>query len=61
MYSFEIGDLIELKQYCKDRNRIAVVVDTESESSMFYTIVFQDTGEKVNAIKNNMVVVSESR
>ena len=60
MYSFEIGDLIELKQHCKDRNRIAVVVDTESESSMWYTIVFQDTGEKVNAIKNNMVVVSES-
>ncbi len=61
MYSFEVGDLIELKQYCKDRDRVAIVVDTENESSMWYTIVFQDTGEKVKAIKNNMVVISESR
>ena len=61
MYSFAVGDLIELKQHCKDRNRLAVVVDTEDPSTAWYTIVFQDTGEQVTTIKNNMVIVSETR
>ena len=61
MYRFAVGDLIELKEPCKNQNRLAIVIDTENSSTVWYTIVFQDTGEKVNAIKNNMVVVSESR
>tara|TARA_R110000796_G_scaffold186335_5_gene303255 strand:- start:1531 stop:1719 length:189 start_codon:yes stop_codon:yes gene_type:complete len=47
------GDFVELKPYCMDRNRTAVVVAVDSFDTV---IVFADTGEKVVAITSNLIL-----
>ena len=58
-HTFKVGDLVELKEHCKDRNRLAVVVKTAGYHSVF--IAFADTGEQVLALPSNLVTINESR
>tara|TARA_Y100000310_G_C20105161_1_gene544609 strand:- start:246 stop:431 length:186 start_codon:yes stop_codon:yes gene_type:complete len=51
------GDLVRLKPFCKDRDRLALVV--EEQCGGFTKIIFADTGEKVAALVNNLMVVNE--
>ena len=55
-HMYKIGDLVQLKKHCKDRNRLAVVVKTAGHYSVF--IAFTDTGERVSALPSNLVVVN---
>ncbi len=55
----KIGDLVQLKKHCKDRNRMALVVKTAGNWSVF--IAFIDSGEQVPALPSNLVVINESR
>ena len=57
-HTFKIGDLVELKEHCKDRNRLAVVVKAAGYYSVF--IAFADTGEQVVAMPSNLVTINES-
>ena len=57
-HTFKVGDLVELKEHCKDRNRLAVVVQTAGYHSVF--IVFDDTGDKALAMPSNLVTINES-
>jgi len=55
----KIGDLVQLKKHCKDHNRMALVVKTAGNWSVF--IAFIDSGEQVPALPSNLVVINESR
>ena len=57
-HTFKVGDLVELKERCKDRNRLAVVVKAAGYYSVF--IAFADTGEQVVALPSNLVTINES-
>jgi len=58
-HEFKIGDLVQLKKHCKDHNRMALVVKTAGNWSVF--IAFIDSGEQVPALPSNLVVINESR
>ena len=51
------GDLVKLKPFCRDRDRVAIVV--EEQCGGFTKIIFADTGEKVAALVNNLMVLNE--
>ena len=51
------GDLVKLKPFCKDRDRVALVV--EEQFGGFIKIVFADTGEKVTALVNNLIILNK--
>jgi len=53
------GDAVKLKPFCRDRDRVAIVV--EDQCGGFIKIVFADTGEKVTALVNNLMVLNEKR
>jgi hypothetical protein len=48
------GDFVELKPYCKDRNRPAVVIAVYSFDAV---IVFADTRKEVTALISNLVML----
>lgn len=52
------GDFVELKPYCKDRNRPAVVIAVYSFDAV---IVFADTRKEVTALISNLVMSNEAR
>ena len=52
------GDFVELKPYCLDRNRTAVVVAVDSFDTV---IVFADTRKEVTALISNLVMSNEAR
>jgi len=55
----KVGDLVQLKKHCKDRNRMALVVKTAGNWSVF--IAFIDSGEQVRVLAEFLVVINESR
>ncbi len=56
----KIGDLVQLrKKHCKDYNRMALVVKTAGNWSVF--IAFIDSGEQVRVLAEFLVVINESR
>ena len=57
----KVGDLIELRPFCKDRDRLAIIVGIKNER--FFNIMFVDTEEMSRhaALKSNAIMVSESR
>ena len=54
---FKIGDLVQLKVYCKDRDRPAMVLNYNGYQA---TIVYIDTGEQVHALPANLEFLDES-
>jgi len=56
---FNIGDLVQLKKYCKDRNRMAMVIKAAGYYSVF--IAYVDDGEQVRALAANLEFLDESR
>ena len=57
-HEFKIGDLVQLKKHCKDRNRAAMVLNYNGYQA---TIVYIDTGEQVHALPANLEFLDESR
>ena len=55
-HKFKIGDLVQLKKHCKDRNRMAMVIKTAGYYGVF--IAFVDSGEQVPALPSNLVVLN---
>lgn len=61
------GDLVKLKPYCRDNDRIAILLDEDcDEYKMPQNIIqcriaFADTGEKVIALKRNLVLYKETK
>jgi len=55
----KIGDLVQLGPNYKNRNRWAIIAKSEDWSS-HCSIIFTDTGEKVEAIKSGLIVYSNS-
>jgi hypothetical protein len=53
------GDLVKLKPFCRDRDRVAIVV--EDQCGGVTKIIFADTGEKVAVLVNNLMVLNEKR
>jgi hypothetical protein len=53
----KVGDFVELKPFCKARNRPAVVVEVFAGGMV--KIVYADTGEKVTALVRNLVMLSK--
>jgi len=51
------GDAVILKSFCKDRDRPAIVV--EEPCGGFVGIVFADSGEKVIALVNNLIILNK--
>jgi hypothetical protein len=58
---FNIGDLVQLKHYCRDSNRLAMVVDDKRLWADYCEIIFIDTGERENANVSNLELISENR
>ena len=56
---FNIGDLVQLKKHCKDRDRAAMVLKAGSQLGLY--IVFIDTGEQVHALPANLEFLDENR
>ena len=54
------GDLVKLKPYCRDSDRIAIMLD-EDYDYCSCRIAFADTGEKVIAFKTNLVLYKETK
>ena len=57
-HEFKIGDLVQLKKHCKDRNRMAMVIKTAGYYGVF--IAFVDSGEQVPALPANLEFLDES-
>ena len=51
------GDLVKLKEYCRDSNRFAVVVNSPDDLNCV-KIMFLDSGQLVSALKDNVKVIS---
>jgi hypothetical protein len=56
---FKIGDLIQLKSYCRSSGRLALIIEMGYLQDC--SIVYMDTSEKVTAKLANLEMVSESR
>ena len=56
---FKIGDLVQLKSYCRGSGRLALIIEMAYLQNC--SIVYMDTGEKVTAKLANLEMVSESR
>ena len=54
------GDLVKLKPYCRDSDRIAILLD-ENYNYCSCIIAFADTGEKVIAFKTNLELYKETK
>jgi hypothetical protein len=50
-----IGDLVQLNNHYKNRDRLALVISSKASSS-FCEIMFMDTGQVCEAIKSGLVV-----
>lgn len=55
----EVGDLVTLKNWCKDSGRFATVVETPQYLDCV-KIVFLDDGKIVSALIENLEVISEA-
>tara|TARA_B100000214_G_scaffold320240_1_gene255307 strand:+ start:799 stop:975 length:177 start_codon:yes stop_codon:yes gene_type:complete len=55
----KVGDLIKLKQHCKDSDRWATIVAAPFNLHCV-KIMYLDNGEIVSAIKSNVTVISKS-
>jgi hypothetical protein len=55
-----VGDLVELESWCKNKFRKAIVVEVPEYLSCV-KIVYLDTGEISNALNENLKVLCESR
>ena len=55
----KVGDLVELDSRCKSSGQLALI--TEAHSRDCVMIMFLDTGMECEALKNNLVMISESR
>ena len=54
----KVGDLVRLKEYCRDSARLALLVALHRS---FAKIMFVDSGQCENAYAPNLEVISESR
>ena len=58
----KVGDLVKLREHCRDSDRLAMVVDMPLDLGLnCVKIMFFDNGTKTPATKNNLELVSESR
>ena len=55
----KVGDLVELSSRCRSSGQLALI--TEARSGDFVMIMFLDTGMECEALKDNLVMISESR
>jgi hypothetical protein len=55
-----VGDLVELESWCKNKYRKAIVTEVP-EYLGCVKIVYLDTGEISNALNENLKVLCESR
>jgi len=49
--------MVKLKPFCKDRDRPALVL--EEPCGGMTKIIFADTGEKVTALVNNLIILNK--
>ena len=54
----KVGDLVMLREYCRDSNRLALLIGMHVGA---VKIMFVDTGQTVSAIKSNLEIINESR
>ena len=59
MNALKVGDLIQLKKHCKNRNRWAIVIALPDYRHGLFTITYLDTRETAQATKSNIEVYSE--
>ena len=52
-----VGDLIKLKEYCRNSDRWAAIIEVPNGLDCV-KIMYLDTGEISNALKNNIKVIS---
>jgi hypothetical protein len=59
----KVGDLVTLKDHCKDSGRLAVIIEAPASSWRLncVKIVFPDTCERGTALENNLEVIYENR
>jgi len=56
----QVGDLVEIEKWCKNKFRKAIVVEVPVYPTCV-KIVYLDTGEISSALNENLKVLSESR
>ena len=54
----KVGDLVRLKEFCRDSGRLALLVALHRS---FAKIMFADSGQCENALAANLEVISEGR
>jgi len=59
----KVGDLVTLKDHCKNSGRLAVVTETSPDSWRLncVKIVYPDTCELINEFEENLEVIYENR
>ena len=54
----QIGDLVRLKRFCRDSDRLAIIIGLHHSA---VKIMFLDSGKRIPSFKSNLEVISESR
>jgi len=55
----KVGDLVKLSSRCRGSGPLALIVEVHSRD--FVMIMFLNTGMECEALKDNLVMISESR
>ncbi len=56
----KVGDLVEIETWCKNKGRRGIVTEVP-EYLTCVKLVYLDTGEVSNPLRDNLKVLSESR
>jgi hypothetical protein len=57
--SMKVGDLVEIEKWCRNKGRRGIVTEVPKYLSCV-KIVYLDTGEISNALKDNLILLSSS-
>ena len=56
----KVGDLVEIESWCKNNGRRGVITEVPAYLSVV-KMIYLDTGETSNPLKDNLKVLSEGR
>jgi acyl-CoA hydrolase len=56
----KVGDLVEIESWCKNSGRRGIIIEVPAYLSVV-KMIYLDTGESSNPLKDNVKVISESR
>ena len=56
----QVGDLVQVESWCKNSGRRGIIIEVPAYLSVV-KMIYLDTGETSNPLKDNLKVISASR